>query len=80
VRYQGQRRSGVVGDEFDGPLQPLPALGGVAVLIPELDQRPGQPQADADPLGVGLGGPGLQRPGQGGLQVAVLGFQPIQGG
>ncbi len=53
------------------PLVPGATLAEVAAHPPEPDQRPGQPQRC-------LGLPPLREGGQGGTQVAVIGFEPVQ--
>ena len=68
--------------QVDGPLQPPPSFGDVAMPVPEQRQRLDQPQAGGGPVAVGgrrVRGRGLQRPGQGAAQVVVLGLQLVQG-
>ena len=82
VRQLGQRRSAVPGGQVDGPLQPPPPFGEVAMPVPEIGQRLDQPQAGSRPFAVAgrrARGRGFQRPGQGGAQVVMLGLQPVQG-
>ena len=62
------RPSGVGGQRA---LQPVPPFGHVATHVPEFPKRPSQPDRHL-PVAP------LQRPGEGGPQVGVLGFQPLQ--